>query len=173
MALPTDEGGVDKNGNSKPYYDVGGVLTVCYGHTGNDINPKKIYNNEECLAFLSKDITRHMNRVQSCMTREPVVGQLVAFTSHDFNTGGWCGSRSMREFNLGKDEVSCIAISTAPNGSPAWSYVNGRYYAGLQARRKREEKVCLESVYAKISSVDWYLPSSYTWVSSLAQQAGV
>lgn len=173
LSLPADEGGVDKNGNSKPYYDIGGVLTVCYGHAGNDINPKKIYNRQECLAFLEKDVSRHMNRVQSCMKREPLVGQLVAFTSHDFNTGGWCTSRSMREFNAGNDEVSCKAISTSTDGSPAWSYVDGRYVAGLQSRRKREEQTCLESVYAKISSVGWYLPGGYTWVSSLAQQAGV
>lgn len=175
VALPADEGGVDKNGNSKPYYDIGGVLTVCYGHTGKDIDPKRIYNKQECLAFLSKDVTKHMNRVQGCITREPLVGQLVSFTSHDFNTGGWCGSRSMREFNKGNDEESCKAISTSTDGSPAWSYVNGRYVAGLQYRRKREERTCLESVYAKVSysNSGRYSFSSYSWIDSLAQQAGV
>ncbi|MDI9095705.1 glycoside hydrolase family protein, partial [Providencia rettgeri] len=32
----------------EPYKDVGGVLTVCYGHTGIDIVPNKTYTKEEC-----------------------------------------------------------------------------------------------------------------------------
>lgn len=32
----------------RPYRDVAGVLTVCYGHTGSDIQAGKIYTADEC-----------------------------------------------------------------------------------------------------------------------------
>ena len=172
VSLPQDEGGV-KNGMSKPYYDIGGVLTVCYGHTGRDIDPKHIYNQAECDAFLRKDVEKHMNVVQNCLKREPTVGQLIAFTSHDFNTGAWCTSRSMREFNLGNDRVSCIALNTSPSGTPAWSYVNGRYVKGLYDRRTRERRKCEENLYDQVS---WWTrgvaPASY-WGMELARTGSV
>lgn len=40
----------------KPYRDVVGVLTVCYGHTGADIIPTKTYTEAECKAMLDKDL---------------------------------------------------------------------------------------------------------------------
>ncbi|EPG7577673.1 glycoside hydrolase family protein [Providencia rettgeri] len=39
----------------EPYKDVGGVLTVCYGHTGIDIVPNKVYSKEECNELLELD----------------------------------------------------------------------------------------------------------------------
>lgn len=36
----------------KPYRDVVGVLTVCYGHTDSDIIPTKVYTKAECDALL-------------------------------------------------------------------------------------------------------------------------
>ncbi|MEM8381718.1 glycoside hydrolase family protein, partial [Morganella morganii] len=41
----------------KPYRDVAGVLTVCYGHTGSDIQPGKLYTDAECKALLHDDLT--------------------------------------------------------------------------------------------------------------------
>lgn len=172
VTLPQDEGGV-KNGVSKPYYDIGGVLTVCYGHTGRDIDPRKLYNQEECNEFLRKDTLRHMERVQSCLQREPTVGQLIAFTSHDFNTGGWCGSRSNREFNAGNDKESCVALNTSPNGSPAWSYVNGKFVKGLYDRRTRERKKCEEGFYEQVSWWSRGFTPAQHWSLRLAREDGV
>lgn len=42
----------------EPYEDVGGVLTVCYGHTGKDIVPNKTYTKEECNELLELDFMR-------------------------------------------------------------------------------------------------------------------
>ncbi len=140
ITLPLDEGGVTDKG-AMPYKDVGGVLTVCYGHTGKDIENRR-YTKDECLELLKVDTERHMKRVVSCMTREPTVGQLKGFTSMDFNTGGWCGSRSNREFNKGNDKESCRALAYGPSGQPVWSYVDGTFWAGLHKRRIRESKEC-------------------------------
>ena len=43
----------------KPYRDIGGVLTVCYGHTGSDIIMDKVYTKQECKALVDKDIVKH------------------------------------------------------------------------------------------------------------------
>lgn len=43
-------------GRGKPYTDPVGVLTVCDGHTGSDIDPKRIYMNAECDARRDADL---------------------------------------------------------------------------------------------------------------------
>lgn len=149
--LPEDEGV-----RFKPYYDIAGVLTVCYGHTGNDIVKNKTYTEQECLEFLRKDTERHMNVVQSCSTRPMNVNQLVAFTSFDFNTGAWCSSRSKREFNAGNEDEACRALAFQPSGKPAWSYINGTTYVeGLHKRRIREMDRCRMKDDTKISDFGW------------------
>lgn len=139
VTLPKDEGV-----RHTPYYDIAGVLTVCYGHTGNDIVKGKRYTDDECLDFLKTDTERHMKRVLSCSKTEPTSHQLAAFTSFDFNTGGWCGSRSNREFNLGNYDESCRAMAYAPSGKPVWSYINNgtKFVPGLHQRRIREMDMC-------------------------------
>lgn len=141
VSLPEDEGV-----RYTPYKDVGGVLTVCYGHTGSDI-VQKTYTKQECLDLLEKDTERHMKRVQSCMTRTPTGHQLAAFTSMDFNTGQWCGSRSMREFNLGNNKESCRALAYGPSGQKVWGYVNGVFWGSIHKRRIREMNECLKGSF--------------------------
>ncbi|RAP73005.1 phage lysozyme family protein [Candidatus Erwinia dacicola] len=45
----------------KPYQDVVGVWTVCYGHTGADIIKSKTYTEAECQALLNKDLREVAN----------------------------------------------------------------------------------------------------------------
>lgn len=139
ITLPVHEGGVGPDG-AKPYKDVGGVLTVCWGHTKNVQN--RHYSREECEKLLTEDIKMHMESVDRCITREPTKNQLIAFVSHDFNTGGWCSSRSRREFNAGNDLESCRALAYAPDDSPVWAYVKGVFYRGLHKRRIEEMNQC-------------------------------
>lgn len=141
ISLPEDEGK-----RFMPYIDIAGVKTVCYGHTGNDIE-NRAYTKQECDAILEKDIRKHMKVVESCTTKEIPRSMLVAFTSFDFNTGGFCISRARREFEAGKLLGSCNALAHNPTGKPAWSYVNGNQYVdGLYKRRLREKRKCEEDV---------------------------
>ena len=170
VSIPVEEGIPMKNGMAKPYYDVAGLPTVCYGHMDKKLDMTRLYSMQECENFLQEDLTKHMNRVRSCMTREPKLSQLIAFTSMDFNTGGWCSSRSKREFNLGNDMESCKALSTSTDGSPAWSFVNGKYVKGLQLRRKREEAECKKDLLnAKVSNSPPSLPVASSSVDPLVQ----
>lgn len=149
-SLPADEGGV-KNGISKPYVDIAGVKTVCYGHTGKDIE-NRVYTEAECNALLAKDIEKHLKTVNGCLSREVPPSMLVGFVSFDFNTGGFCSSRAKREANSGRFYEACNALAYNPSGLPAWSYVNKTVYVdGLFQRRLRERKVCLNDVQTSIS----------------------
>lgn len=143
ITLPADEGL-----RTTPYKDVGGLLTVCYGHTRNVQN--RSYSKEACLELLEVDTLTHMRRVEGCMDskrREDVpAGMLMAFTSMDFNTGGWCNSRSRREFNKGNDVESCKALAFNERNMPAWSFVDGKFYKGLHNRRIREMNTCYDSL---------------------------
>nr|WP_245677577.1 hypothetical protein [Candidatus Arsenophonus triatominarum] len=40
----------------KPYFDGGGVLSVCYGHTGKDIVRNRMYTQEDCDKWLNDDL---------------------------------------------------------------------------------------------------------------------
>ncbi|WP_149806563.1 glycoside hydrolase family protein, partial [Salmonella enterica] len=40
----------------KPYKDVVGGLTVCYGHTRKNIMPGKTYTETECKTLLNKNL---------------------------------------------------------------------------------------------------------------------
>ena len=149
-SLPADEGGVSK-GFSKPYVDIAGVKTVCYGHTGKGIE-NRLYTEAECNVLLTKDIERHLAVVNRCLKREIPTSMLVGFVSFDFNTGGFCSSRAMREANAGKLYEACHALAYNPSGLPAWSYINKTIYVeGLFQRRLRERKVCLQDVQKTIS----------------------
>lgn len=49
----------------KSYYDIAGVLTVCYGHTGNDIIQNRLYTQQECDALLQKDFIKIQRQVDA------------------------------------------------------------------------------------------------------------
>lgn len=145
VILPTDEGGVTDKG-SKPYIDIAGVKTVCYGHVSKKIEDRW-YSKQECEELLKTDIIRHMKQVESCTTRDIPRRMLIGFTSFDFNTGGFCSSRAKREFNKGNDVEACNAMAYNPSGKPAWSFINGtKFVEGLFQRRLRERKVCLDGI---------------------------
>ena len=42
----------------RAYFDPPGILTVCRGHTGADVDPRKFYTVAECDALLSADMRR-------------------------------------------------------------------------------------------------------------------
>ena len=47
-----------------PYYDVVGVLTICYGHTAKDIMLGKSYTPAEYEALLNKDLHKVANAIE-------------------------------------------------------------------------------------------------------------
>jgi len=143
----------------KPYKDVVGVLTVCYGHTGADIIPTKTYSESECLALLEKDLSKVRKGVDPLIKVDIDDNTRAAIYSFAYNvgTGAFARSTMLKKLNAGD-------IAGACNELKRWTYAGGKEWKGLITRREIENAVCLgkfESAYS----------SSFSGTPSLFQLA--
>ncbi len=120
-----------------PYYDVAGVLTVCYGHTGKDIVPGKRYTPAECGAMLDQDLQPFARAVERAVTVPADEYQKAALITFTYNVGITAFQRStlLRELNAGHFERAC-------EGLKKWTWAGGRQWKGLMNRREVEYEVC-------------------------------
>lgn len=132
----------------KPYKDVVGVWTVCNGYTGKDINIHKTYTAKECNDLTIKDIDIHGKGVLECVDVPISHKEYEAYTSFAYNmgVGAFCGSGFLKVLNSGNHRMACQGLYIHPNGKPAWSHADGKYYQGLQNRRFKEYLTCMEGV---------------------------
>lgn len=130
-----------------PYKDVTGTWTACQGVTEN-INPNKIYTQPECDALLSKHLAEHGKDALSCINVPISKNEYDAYTMFTYNVGAtnFCSSGALKELNKGNHEEACKRLYRAPDGSPAWSYSKGKFFQGLQNRRKYESNLCLGTI---------------------------
>lgn len=149
-----------------PYDDVVGVVTVCQGYTGKDIDRNKRYTDKECRAFTEKELRIHQAGILQCINVPVTQYQLDAFTLFAYNMGvsAFCTSGIARELNKGNYTVACNRLTTHPDGKPAWSFADGKYVQGLQNRRQYEKKMCLGelNVTNQVRPAD-YRSSSLYW----------
>ncbi|HEF8785505.1 TPA: lysozyme [Providencia alcalifaciens] len=128
----------------KPYKDVVGVLTVCYGHTGSDIIPTKTYTEVECKALLEKDlviVAKAVNPLIKVNIPDYTRAALYSFT-YNVGTGAFSRSTLLKKLNAGDHVGAC-------NELKRWIYAEGVQWKGLMTRREVEEAVCLgEFAYA-------------------------
>lgn len=126
------------------YYDPPGILTVCYGHTGPDVQKGRLYSLSECKGLLSKDMLKAINQVEACQPGLPV-NVLVAFSDAAFNIGPKVAcdlknSTAARYLHAGKMIDAC-------NQLPRWnkSTILGVLVElpGLTTRRGAEQQLCL------------------------------
>lgn len=115
-----------------PYRDVGGVLTVCDGHTGPDIIPGKTYSDAECDALHRKDQLRIEASLLKCAPELARVPDEIYIAVNDwaFNVGAdaACRSTLIRKLRAGDLKGACEQFSR-------WVFVNGEVVRGLQNRR--------------------------------------
>jgi lysozyme len=129
----------------KPYLDVVGVKTVCYGHTAQGEFDAPIEDREyaeaECQALLVKDIQHHADKTLACVSVPLNVNQHAAISSWAYNVGvgAACNSTVMRRLNAGDYEGAC-------NGLMGWNKAGGKEYRGLTRRRAYERALCLREV---------------------------
>lgn len=118
-----------------PYYDIVGVLTVCDGHTGKDIE-QRIYSDAECDAFLKADLAIANSYVRKCIARPLTTNQEAALTSAAYNIGPRvvCGSTLQRKANAG--QPFCAELLR-------WDMAGGKKVKGLTRRRQAEYKLCV------------------------------
>ncbi|MEQ5618242.1 lysozyme [Providencia rettgeri] len=122
----------------KPYKDVVGITTVCYGHTGSDIVYGKTYTEAECLALLEKDLSKVRKGVDPLIKVDIDDNTRAAIYSFAYNvgTGAFARSTMLKKLNAGD-------IAGACNELKRWTYAGGKEWKGLITRREIEKAVCL------------------------------
>ena len=127
------------------YYDAPGILTVCFGHTGSNIDSERKYSLDECGQFLTEDMRQAINTVEKCQPDLPIP-VLAAFADAVFNLGPTiaCNQKKSTAARL----LASGRIKEACRQLPRWnkSYVFGVLVElpGLTKRRHTEMQICLE-----------------------------
>ncbi|EMA4781340.1 lysozyme [Providencia rettgeri] len=121
----------------EPYEDVGGVLTVCYGHTGKDIIPNKVYSKDECNELLESDFQRTKQQVDKLVKVPTDDYTKAALYSFAFNvgTGAFAKSTMLKKLNTGDQYGACEELKK-------WVYAGGKVWRGLVNRREAEAAIC-------------------------------
>lgn len=122
----------------RPYLDVGGIWTDCYGNT-RDVRPNRIRDEKECRALLAGEAERIAEKITAKTSRPIPAPTLAAFISFAYNVGdsAFLNSTAFRLFNAGDNAGACRQLLR-------WNFVDGKYVAGLANRRKIEYSVCMK-----------------------------
>lgn len=126
----------------KPYIDPVGVLTVCDGHTGQDIDPKRIYTDAECDAWRDADLAiadRAVRRLITVPLNDWQRAALIDFT-YNLGAGNLAESTMRRKFNLGDYAGGCAELDRWVKGRVGGVLVT---LPGLVTRREVDTWVCL------------------------------
>ncbi|HCI0273572.1 TPA: lysozyme [Escherichia coli] len=123
-----------------PYKDVVGIVTVCDGHTGNDIVWGKYYSDKECDALTRKDMTRIAAQVDPHIKVQTTETQRAAIYSFAYNVGATAtiNSTLLKKLNAKDYAGACSELKR-------WVYAggkSGKKWKGLMNRRDVEYEVC-------------------------------
>lgn len=130
---------------STAYRDVGGVLTVCAGHTGPDVVVGKVYNPSECAALTQKDAVKAASgvlKVSPHLIYHPLILAAAISFSYNVGTGRYETSSVASDFNAGNFSLGCSALLK-------YNLVNGVVNQGLINRRAQEYTICTSTLTVK------------------------
>ncbi|WP_315708986.1 lysozyme [Brenneria uluponensis] len=123
--------------SNSAYRDLGGVWTVCYGHTSG-VKPSEIKTDAECDALLQQDLQPALSTVDRLVTVPLNEIQRAALVSFVFNVGSGNFQRStlLKKLNQGDITGACDELRR-------WNNVHGVPSKGLSHRRETERALCL------------------------------
>ena len=123
---------------TKPYNDVVGVKSVCFGETTGQ---NRTYTPDECSVLLvARLASDYAPAVITCVpTLADRPNQLAASLSLAYNigTGAFCRSTAAKRFNAGDWKGGCDAFLM-------WRFAGHRELPGLVKRRAAERALCLK-----------------------------
>ena len=126
------------------------VPTGCYGVT-NAVSPVPVivgdvWSEDQCRDVLALVTEKKQLSLAQCFRRPPSQNTFDAFSSFAHNVGisAACGSKAMGWINAGRLEEGCRALAYRPDGTPNWSFANGKFVQGLHNRRIAEMRLCLK-----------------------------
>jgi lysozyme len=134
----------------KSYKCPADVLTIGYGHTGQDVFPEQVITKKTAEKLLDKDLDYFEATVEKMITVSMNDNEFSAFVSLAYNIGtgspkserriGFYWSSARRLFLEGKKELAAAAFMRYNKAK-----VNGKYQVlpGLNARREFEKTLFL------------------------------
>ena len=119
------------------YKDIGGVPTICYGHTSG-VKMGDTATHAQCRAWLQQEMAQANATVHRCIHVPMSIGQEAAFTDAVYNAGPKivCDSTLNHFANAGNMVAACKQL-------PRWVYAGGKVAPGLVKRRRTEMQICL------------------------------
>lgn len=123
------------------YHDPVGILTVCYGHTGPDVQRGTRYSLEQCKALLDQDMRDALADVERCHPGLPD-NVLAAFGDAVFNVGPRvaCDSTASKYLAGGNIPAACDELLKWNKARVGGVLVE---LPGLTKRRAKERALCL------------------------------
>lgn len=127
---------------TRPYMDIGGVLTVCYGETEGVEN--RVYTEKQCETMLNSRVNEFHIKVMELSHPEglemPVTMQ-AAVTSFVYNVGEGNFARSTMLKKIKRRDFvgACKELDR-------WVYVGRTFVRGLANRRKAEKELCMKDL---------------------------
>jgi lysozyme len=122
------------------YDDGGGVWTIGYGHTGDDVYPGLTISQTQAEELLRIDLEKFESFVEDAVEAQLNDSQFSALVCFCFNVGpgtdGFGGSTLLKLLNQGN-------YQRAANQFPVWNKVNGQPWLGLTRRRLAERALFL------------------------------
>lgn len=131
------------------YRDPIGILTVCWGATGQGVQAGKRYTLDECRDRLDEDMRKAVETVERCRPGlpEPV---LAAFSDAVFNLGPKvaCDTRPPPDGSTAARLLQTGDLAGACRQLPRWNRAKlagvSVVLPGLTKRRAKEMELCLE-----------------------------
>lgn len=126
--------------------------TVCKGITKHT-SPYPVvvgdyWSTERCAEVERMVVSKGQLGLADCIDvviNQPILDALSSH-SHNFGVPSTCASRAVGLINSGRVAEGCNALAHGPDGTPAWSYVDGKFVRGLYNRRLAERALCLSGL---------------------------
>ena len=115
------------------------VLTIGYGHTGQDVKQGLTITQEQAEKLLKSDLTVHCNNVSKLVKVPLNQNQFDALVSFEYNIGYGNLSRSTLLALLNQKKYK-----EASEEFKKWKYAGGKVLAGLVKRREAEKELFIK-----------------------------
>jgi lysozyme len=134
IAIATPLIGTWEGLETKPYKDIGGIITVCYGETENIEN--RAYTKKECDEMLEKRVPDYYHSAMKHVKVDIPITMAASITSFNYNIGPGNFSKStmLKKINAKDFWGACEELDR-------WVYVGKMWVKGLANRRASEKRL--------------------------------